>query len=428
MATTTRRTLLTGAAALGAGTLAACSSGGGGGGDIPDEIPADTSAEITYSIWDQAQKGAMEKIIAAFGKEFPDITVSLTVTPFEQYFEKLQTQATGGDLPDVFWMNGPNFQLYASEGKLQDLADVPGVDAGSYPDAMNALYTLDGAQYCVPKDFDTIGLWWNADHFEKAGVEAPTEDWTWDDYRETSRAITEALADDGVWGNAGGTANQAYVYPLVIQAGGEIISEDATRSGYGSDAAIEAFTFLRGMVEDGTAPGVEFTTENKPADLFNAGKAAMLWSGNWSAAVFKDSPVRDAIRTAPLPTGKQAGNVIHGIGNTMAAEGRNKAAAAAFLAFLGSEEANRIQAEEGAANPAFEGTAQAYVDALPEFELQRFIDAAADASPYPVSRNTAAWLSLELEYYPKIVGGELEVAAGCAELAQKMDEALADEQ
>ena len=153
----------------------------------------------------------------------------------------------------------------------------------------------------------------------------------------------------------------------------------------------------------------------------------MIWSGNWSAAVYKDSPVREDIRTAPLPQGTKTGNVIHGIGNTMAAKGKNKAAAAAFLAFLGSEEANRIQAEEGAANPAFEGTAQAYVDSLPEFELQRFIDAAADASPYPVSKNTAAWLSLELEYFPKIVGGSVEVEAGCTELATTMNEALADE-
>jgi multiple sugar transport system substrate-binding protein len=426
---TTRRLFLGGAGALGATTLAACGGGsGGGGGDIPDEIPADEAAEIAYSIWDPAQKPAMEKIIAAFNEEYPDITVSISVTPFAQYFEKLQTQATGGDLPDVFWMNGPNFQLYASEGKLQDVSEVPGVDTAKYPQAMNDLYTLDDAQFAVPKDFDTIALWWNQDLFEQAGVEAPDGNWTWGDYAQAARQITDALGEDGIWGGCNGVENQAYLYPMTFQAGGEIVSDDGTTSGYDSPGAIEAFTFARSLVEDGAHPSIAYLTDNKPADVFNGGKAAMYWSGNWSAAVFKDSPVKDAIRTAPLPQGAETANVIHGIGNAMAAEGANKAAAAAFLAFLGSEQANLIQAEEGAANPAHEGTATAYVESVPEFDLQMFIDNAADARPYPVSKNTNAWLSLEADYFPRILGGELEVEAGLGELAEKMNQALADEQ
>ncbi|WP_262425054.1 ABC transporter substrate-binding protein [Brachybacterium sp. Z12] len=143
MTLTTRRLFLGGTVALGASTLAACGGGESGGGSIPEEVPADETAKIAYSIWDQAQKPAMEKIVAAFNEEYPNIEVAISVTPFAQYFEKLQTQATGGDLPDVFWMNGPNFQLYAAEGKLQDLAEVPGIDTSKYPEAMNDLYTME---------------------------------------------------------------------------------------------------------------------------------------------------------------------------------------------------------------------------------------------------------------------------------------------
>lgn len=429
MHSTSRRAFLGAASATaGAVTLAACGSGSGGGGEIPEEIETDLSAEISYSIWDQAQKPAMEKIVAAFNEEYPDITVSISVTPFGQYFEKLQTQATGGDLPDVFWMNGPNVRLYAAEGKLQDISAVPGLDTAKYPQAMNDLYTFEDAQFCVPKDFDTIALWWNQDHFEKAGVAAPDETWTWEDYAQAARDITAALGAEGIWGGANGIENQAYLYPLTLQAGGEIISEDGTTSGYDSAGAVEAFTFARSLIADGALPSIQFTTENKPADLFTSGKAAMLWSGNWSAAVFKDSPVRNAIRTAPLPKGAETVNVIHGIGNAMAAEGGDKPAAAAFLAFLGSEKANLIQAEEGAANPAYEGTATAYVESLPEFDLQMFLDNAADAKPYPVSKHTSAWLSLEADYFPRILSGEIEVETGLKELATAMNEALADEQ
>lgn len=428
MTPTTRRLFLGGSLALGATALSACSGGEGGGGDIPEEIPADESATIAYSIWDVAQRPAMEKIVAAFNEEYPNIEVTISVTPFAQYFEKLQTQATGGDLPDVFWINGPNFQLYASEGKLQEISEVPGIDSSKYPEAMNDLYTMEDVQYAVPKDFDTIALWWNEELFERAGVAAPDGQWTWDDYAQAAREITAALGSEGIWGGCNSIENQAYLYPLSFQAGGEIISEDGTTSGYDSPGTIEAFTFARSLVEEEAHPSIAYLTDNKPADVFNGGKSAMLWSGNWSAAVFKDSPVKEHIRTAPLPQGSEAGNVIHGIGNAMAADGKNKAAAAAFLAFLGSERANIIQAEEGAANPAYEGTAEAYVQSLPEFDLQMFIDNAADARPYPVSKNTSAWLSLEGDYFPRILSGELEVEAGLGELAQKMNEALADEQ
>lgn len=428
MTRTTRRLFLGGTAAVGATVLAACSGGESGGGSIPEEIPAEETAKIAYSIWDQAQKPAMEKIVAAFNEEYPNIEVGISVTPFAQYFEKLQTQATGGDLPDVFWMNGPNFQLYAAEGKLQDLAEVPGIDASKYPEAMNDLYTMEDVQYAVPKDFDTIALWWNEELFERAGVAAPDGNWTWDDYAQAARDITAALGSEGIWGGCNGVENQAYLYPLSFQAGGEIISEDGITSGYDSPGTIEAFTFARSLVEEGAHPSIAYLTDNKPSDVFNGGKSAMIWSGNWSAAVFKDSPVKESIRTAPLPQSSEPANVIHGIGNAMAADGKNKAAAAAFLAFVSGEAANIIQAEEGAANPAYEGTASAYVESLPAFDLQMFIDNAADARPYPVSKNTSAWLSLESDYFPRILNGELEVEAGLGELAEKMNQALADEQ
>ena len=92
------------ATALAALSLTSCASGGGGGaGD-------GGSVNLQYGIWDQEQQPAMEKIIAAFEKENPNITVKIQLTPCAQYWTKLQTAATGGSAPDVFWMNGPEHQ------------------------------------------------------------------------------------------------------------------------------------------------------------------------------------------------------------------------------------------------------------------------------------------------------------------------------
>lgn len=424
---TTRRGMLAGAAALGAAGLAACSGGSGGGGDLPDELDTSVEAEISFAIWDIAQRGAMEQIIEAFNKEYPGVTVNIAVTQFTDYFTKLQTQASGGDLPDVFFMNGPNFQLYASEGLLQDVSELPGFDPSNYPESMNGLYTLDDVQYAVPKDFDTIGLWYNKTLLEKAGVPEPDGSWTWDDFRGHLETCKEKLGD-GIWPLAGVNANQATVYPLIFQCGGEVISEDGTTSGYDSEASIKTFTFLSELIADGLSPDTGYQSENRSGDVFGAGKAAFFLSGNWSAAVMLEAAVKDEVSAGPLPYSDEQANVIHGIGYAMSAKSKNKDAAAAFLSFLGTKEANIIQAEAGAANPAFIGTNQAYVDSAPEYNLQMFIDAAETAHPYPVSKNTSAWLSSEETWYPQILDGAVPVAEGCASLAEEMNKALADEQ
>ena len=56
--------------------------------------------------------------IAAFNEEFPDITVELQLTPWADYWTKLQTAVAGGEAFDVFWLNSANCPVYASAGAL----------------------------------------------------------------------------------------------------------------------------------------------------------------------------------------------------------------------------------------------------------------------------------------------------------------------
>ncbi|NMA76251.1 MAG: sugar ABC transporter substrate-binding protein [Actinomycetales bacterium] len=424
---TTRRALLGLAGLAGASALVGCSADPEIDPALGPPAEAGLKDEITFGIWDKAQEPAMLQIIEAFNQHYPDIAVSISTTAFGPYFERLRIQATGDDLPDVFWINGPNFELYASYGMLQDLTDLEGFDTANYPPNMVELYSYQGTPYAIPKDFDTVALWYNRDLLQRAGVDEPAGSWSWDEYRDASEIVTRALGDEQIWGNPGGVANQALIYPLILQAGGFIISEDRTTSGYDSPEALEAFRYLDGMIRDGITPDVRYTTENPPKDLFNNGRTALYLSGNWEAALLQESPVREHLGVAPMIHGAQEANVIHGIGCAMSSRSRHKPAASAFLAFLGSEEANRIQAEAGAANPAFVGTNDAYVEAIPEFSLDVFVDAAETALPYPASQNTNAWLQLEELLFPKILGGDAPLEDGAAELADRMNGVLADE-
>ena len=421
------------AAGLGiAVALAGCSSGT----DSPDEAGGysppdkDLTAEITYAFWDATQQDAIEANIAGFNEEYPNITVNLDVTPWEGYWTKVQTQATSNSLPDLFWLNGPNFQLYASNDKVEPITgevEAGAIDPANYPESLVDLYNLDGTQYGVPKDFDTIGLWFNKQIFEEAGVDTPTADWTWDDLKSASQTISDKLSDQGIYGVAAGMDGQTTYYNTIFQAGGEVVSEDGKSSGYDSDADREGLSLWTDLIASGASPSMAQLTDAPADQWFTTGKVAMFYGGSWARAAIGDSDVKDVVDVAPLPTGKEQATVIHGVANVVAANSKNKQAAQALQVYLASEAAQTEQGDLGAIIPAFNGTQAAFVDSYPGVNLQVFLDATEYAKPLPVSKNSAAWNALEAKILPDVFSGATDVDSATADLGSQMTALLAKE-
>lgn len=394
--------------------------------------PTDLKANITYGYWDANQTPAMDKLIADFNAKYPNIKVTSQVTPWAQYWTKLQTQASSNTLPDVFWMNGPNFQLYASNGQLAPitpLVDSKQVDPANYPDALNKLYSLDGKQYGVPKDFDTIALWYNKKIFAEAGVAVPTNDWTTAEFKTAAKTISDKLKSKGIYGVATNlVGGQEGYYDSILQAGGNVISADGKTSGYDDPKSIKGLQLWADLIADGSSPNMQQMSDTPANKWFDNGKAAMIWTGTWMVSEVNASPVKNDVTVVPLPKDERAATVIHGIGNVVSAKTPNMQAAQAFQAFLGTKEAALAQATMGAANPAFNGTQQAFVDSVPSFNIQVFEDAATKyAFPFPVSKNTAAWNQLEATLLPDAFSGKKPVGDVAKDLATQMNALLAKE-
>ncbi|WP_425956085.1 ABC transporter substrate-binding protein [Xylanimonas sp. McL0601] len=415
------------AAAVFALTLAGCSSDGDDAAANADPESTDLSGTITYAVWDQTQVDGIQKNIDAFNVEHPDVTVNVDVTPWADYWTKRQTEASSNTLPDVLWMNGPNFQLYASNDKLEPitkLVDSGAIDPSKYPSALVDLYSLDGVSYGMPKDFDTIGIWANKALFDEAGVALPEGDWTWEQFQETAAKISTALKDKGIYGAAAGMDGQTTYYPTIFQAGGSVI--DNGKSGYNSPESQAGLQFWADLIASGASPTIPQLTDQSADQWFLSGKLAMYQGGSWYRAALTDADFKDDIRALPLPKGKEQANVIHGVANVVSANSKNKAAAQAFQAFLASEQAQKTQAESGIIS-AYEGTQDTFLAALPNAGLQVFLDATKYAKPLPVSANTAAWNAIETELLPAAFSGERPVADVTADVAKQMDAALAAE-
>jgi len=393
------------------------SSGSAGGGKV----------SLSYGVWDATQVPAMQKIIAAFEAQNPAITVTIQQTPWADYWTKLQAAASGGSAPDVFWMNGPNFQLYAANNVLRPLTDTdPHPDTSVYPPALAKLYQYKNVQYGLPKDFDTVGLWYNKALFDAAGVAYPTASWTWADFQAAAKKLTDPAK--GVYGVGANLEGQENYYNTIYQAGGSVISADGKKSGYADPATVAGLKFWTDLVAAKESPSLKQMTDTAPLNLFESGKLAMYWGGSWDAKEFSgNDATKNGVDVAPLPAGVKKATIIHGLANVVFAHTSHPAQAEKFAAFLGSQQAAQIEADTGTVIPAYNGTQQSWVKAYPQYHLQSFLDQLPDAVPYPISKNTAAWNTLETTELTKAWDGSEPIDKAAGDLATAMNAALAKE-
>ncbi|MDO5721291.1 MAG: sugar ABC transporter substrate-binding protein [Actinomycetaceae bacterium] len=413
--------------------LAACSkdSGTSAGAGSAETLSPDTKAELTLAYWDKNQSPTIEANLASFKEKYPNITVTTNLSGYADYWKKLRTQAEGKNLPDVLWMNGPNIQLYAGNDMLEPLDVVTdmGIKWEDYPKALVDLYTFDGKHYGIPKDFDTVGVFYNKKIFADAGVEPPQSGWTWEDFHEKAKAISDWGKDKGIWGAACPVAsNQSTYYNTIYQAGGYVIKDG--KSGYDDPKTIEGLKCWVDWIADGSVAPPDVVADVKPNNMFTGEKSAMFWSGDWIAAEIAEAfkGREEDIEVIELPKKEKQATIIHGLGWAVSQHSTNKAAAKALAAHMACKESQEVEAANGTAIPAFNGTQDPWLATYPKWNCKVFIDGADQyAVPYPVSKNTEAWASTEGDYVIPAFSGTKPVEEAAKELAAAMNEALAKE-
>jgi len=388
-------------------------------------------ATITYAIWDKNQEPGMRAIADAFEAKNPDIKVNIEVTNWDQYWTKLEAAATGGALPDVFWMHSNNFVKYASSGMLMDITDrikaSKDVDLNNFPKGLVDATVQDGKTYGLPKDYDTIGLWYNKALFDKAKIAYPDATWDWNKLQTVAKQLTDTTT--GVYGFAAPADAQQGYYNFIYQNGGNVISEDKKTSGFDSAATKQAIQFdVDFSLKDKSSPTGQQFADTSFGAMFQSGKVAMGLFGSWMVSEFKANDyVKANCDVAVIPQGKQKATIYNGLQNAVAAKTKYPEQSWKFLEFMGTKEANLLQAEKGAAIPAFKDTAQPWVDYSKEFNLKVYPEMLSYAVPVPTSKTATQWKEYENNILKKVWSKELTVEEGCNQLAKQMNETLATE-
>ncbi|OEH56462.1 ABC transporter substrate-binding protein [Oceanobacillus sp. E9] len=381
---------------------------------------------LEIALWDENASEAVDASIEVFKKENPDIEVKVTYTPFAEYWTKLRTSLGGGSGPDIFWMNGPNFYEYVDSNLIENLEsyidDDPQFAKENYYETVLDLYSFEDELYAAPYFVDSIGLFYNKLLFDEAGVPYPDNSWTWEDIELYGEQLTNK--EENIHGYVARIiGNQQGYYNLIPQAGGYIINEDKTQSGFNTSEAKEAFTFLQSLIDKGISPTVQNQIETKATQMFISERVAMLPEISVHAAEFHKE-LGDNLGVAPLPAGKEEGSVIHGIGWAMNSKSDNKELSWELIKSLSGEEGITTMAETGFSTPAHKEASQIWLESIPSIDLQVFLDAHDIGVLYPISKNVAEWQDVETKEIQSAFLGEQTIDEALEKISEQMNKVL----
>ncbi|WP_297486672.1 sugar ABC transporter substrate-binding protein [uncultured Cetobacterium sp.] len=383
---------------------------------------------LKVALWDANQKPIVENIIEDFEKRNPNINVIVEITPFSQYWTKLETSATGGQLQDIFWINAPNFKKYASANMIlpiQNLVDNKSINIEELPKGMIKMYSYNGELLASPKDIDTTALWYNKEIFKKYNISEPNDNWTWEDMINTSKEIK---AKSGMYGLALSYEGQEDYYEIISQFGGEVISTDKKTSGFNNPNTIDAIKEIKNLISEGVIPGLGEVSDTRASDLFQSQKVAMTYSGSWMIKPYMNNElIKDKINLVKLPLKNKDAAIIHGLGYAIYSKTKYPEEAKKLIVHLSSKEAHDIQAESGVVIPANIKSQKIWLKSYENLNLKGYGDMNPKGIEYPASLMTAKWEDIQKEYLNKVWIGEMSPEEACSIINEKMNKILLEE-
>jgi multiple sugar transport system substrate-binding protein len=328
-----------------------CSKESGDGGKIV----------LSYGIWDMNQEPVIKELIKKFEKDNPNIEVRVNLTPWKQYWTKLEASASGGVAPDIFWMGMERGIIYSKAGMAAPLDKYikrDKIDLNNYEQSMLGAYEVDGKIYAMPRDIDSIALWFNKKIFDEAGVSYPTNSWTWDDMCKAALKIRKKVK--GVIPLAMNVSGQDGYYNMIYQSGGYVISDDMKKSGYDNPETIKGLSLIVKCINNGVMASKTQIADLQAPELFQSNKIAMFYAGSWMAGAFANNEIiKDNVGVVVMPLIKKRATIAHSIGLMMSTNSKHPEAAWEFIKFLTSSYAQEYLAEKQVVIPALK-SAQKY--------------------------------------------------------------------
>jgi multiple sugar transport system substrate-binding protein len=303
----TRAVIAAGAIASAAALLLAGCSG--------SASPSASANELT--VWhyfsDPNQVKVMTDYADLFQKSHPDVTVNNVYVPYDQMDQKLIASAGAKTGPDVVVFNGADASNLALGGTLAPIDDQWNsfADKDQFPDSV--IHQLDGKTYAVQGYVNLLGLWYNKDILDQAGVTPPT---TMSELDDAMAKVTAAGSQGITLSGLPNSQGEWQAYPWLTEAGFDYAKPDAS-------AAASGFQTVQDWIDKGFLSKEAVTWDQTvPFQKFAAGGVAFAENGNWQMGTAK-SDAKFNYGVVPLPLGDTGKVYLGGEGEGIGAFSKN---------------------------------------------------------------------------------------------------------
>lgn len=346
-----------------------------------DVMPSDKRTELFQSF------------IAEFEEKNPDIKVKYTSVPFDEAYNKVVAMGASGSLPDIVTCDTGIMTSLAAAGFLEDISSnfegLSGkVDMTAATLAAKPTYSYRDKIYAIPDGFLTQGIFVRTDWLEEAGYNVEElRDWTWDEYFEVIKTLTNV--QEGRYGIAfRGGANgglRFYEYLGSMLAVTNAFPEGNNKSIYSDPRALACFETFYNLYRDGYAPKDSINWGfTEMVEGFVSSQCATLNQTPEVTQTCKESMQEGIWTVLPQPVNPDAdkNSVVWGYSGaySIAANSKHKDAAWRFIDWISTPEINLRFCREFGQVPLYksalqdpffqEGEMKGYVDALADPDIQ----------------------------------------------------------
>jgi arabinogalactan oligomer / maltooligosaccharide transport system substrate-binding protein len=246
---------------------------------------APLSGEVTF--WHSygsggGETGALNTVLDKVRAANPDLKINVVEQPFDQIFNKWNTDVAAGGGPDLFIAPNDNLFTQADAGVLLDLdSQLAGKLDGLQQVAVEGS-KVDGKLYMVPESLKAVALW-----YDKSQIATPPA---------TSEELLAGVKDGSI--KLGINQGVYHQFGWTGAFGGTLMDESgkciADQAGFS-----DAFAYLKALKD----AGATFNTDGGALDTdFKTGKINAIIDGPWTTADFRTA-LGDKLAVTPIPTG-----------------------------------------------------------------------------------------------------------------------------
>ncbi|MDF2644317.1 MAG: transporter substrate-binding protein [Paenibacillus sp.] len=304
------------------------------GTEAAKETSSAKKDKVKLAFWDmhtEAESKFFKDLVDAYNKSQDQVQIEYSTYDQASYTTtKLPTGFASGAGPDIYMISPGDFMKFAKSGLMKDLTpDFPaGVKEDFLPASLEAV-TYNGKIMALPFELETLGLYYNKEMLDKAGVQVPK---TWDELHAAAKKLTtDKVAGLIIPPDKGPYFNFIW-YPFLWQQGGNVLSADGTKSTFNTPETAKALDFWGSFFKDGLSPK---KLQLGPWEIDNLGNktAAMQIVGTWAInrieEKYKDVPI--GLAPLPIPTGGKAATDAGGWKMAVNGQSKNAAEAAKFV-------------------------------------------------------------------------------------------------